>query len=236
MNLSAWMVKVIEKNWQGKSNMQREDGSIYYNCNICQDFGFVHPRKEDGKPDYSKVIPCQCRKQSENMKQSEPTEAYTHLVETPAQKKVFLEMFPSLFTISSTCKAVQMSRRNFYNWLQDDPEFARDFEDAKKMVIETLEQEVRRRAVEGVEKPVYQGGKLVGSVQEYSDILLMFYLKGLCPERYRDNYQVQVNAGQVEIKTIEIILDEGNGKPPAIEVQSVVPLLENQDNGAGNRQ
>ena len=42
--------------------MRDPDGSIYYLCPICQDSGFVHPRKEDGKPDYSKVKPCRCRK------------------------------------------------------------------------------------------------------------------------------------------------------------------------------
>jgi DNA replication protein DnaC len=31
-----------------------------YNCSICRDAGFVHPRMEDGKPDYSKTVPCKC--------------------------------------------------------------------------------------------------------------------------------------------------------------------------------
>lgn len=29
-------------------------------CPICRGVGFVHPRCEDGKVDYSRVIPCQC--------------------------------------------------------------------------------------------------------------------------------------------------------------------------------
>lgn len=36
-----------------------------------------------------------------------------------------------------------------------------------------LEDEIHRRAVEGVAKPVYQGGKKVGSIREYSDRLLI---------------------------------------------------------------
>ena len=44
--------------------MRDPDGSIYYLCPICQDSGFVHPRREDGKPDYSKVKPCRCRQAS----------------------------------------------------------------------------------------------------------------------------------------------------------------------------
>lgn len=45
--------------------MRDPDGSIYYLCPICQDSGFVHPRREDGKPDYSKVKPCRCRQARE---------------------------------------------------------------------------------------------------------------------------------------------------------------------------
>ncbi|KKM97002.1 hypothetical protein LCGC14_1172360 [marine sediment metagenome] len=34
---------------------------IIYDCPVCRDGGFLHPRKEDGKPDYSKLISCKCR-------------------------------------------------------------------------------------------------------------------------------------------------------------------------------
>ncbi len=34
-----------------------------------------------------------------------------------------------------------------------------------------------RRAVDGVDEPVYQGGKKVGSITRYSDTLLIFLLK-----------------------------------------------------------
>ena len=36
--------------------------------------------------------------------------------------------------------------------------------------------------------PVYQGGKKVGSVRKYSDLLLIFLLKAAAPETDRDNY------------------------------------------------
>jgi hypothetical protein len=48
-----------------------------------------------------------------------------------------------------------------------------------------LEDEAVRRAYEGVERPVFQGGKQVGVVREYSDTLLIFLLKALRPEKYR---------------------------------------------------
>lgn len=33
-----------------------------YRCSICHDAGFVHPIDEAGKPVYSKVVPCVCRR------------------------------------------------------------------------------------------------------------------------------------------------------------------------------
>lgn len=32
---------------------------VVYDCFICKDAGWVHPLKEDGKPNYSAVIRCQ---------------------------------------------------------------------------------------------------------------------------------------------------------------------------------
>jgi hypothetical protein len=36
-----------------------EDGVRLYVCYRCLDCGFVHPLKEDGKPDYEHAKPCQ---------------------------------------------------------------------------------------------------------------------------------------------------------------------------------
>ncbi len=34
--------------------------SEQFTCAVCRDAHFVHPLKDDGKPDYSQVVPCQC--------------------------------------------------------------------------------------------------------------------------------------------------------------------------------
>ncbi|KKN74757.1 hypothetical protein LCGC14_0387990 [marine sediment metagenome] len=33
----------------------------FFDCPLCEDAGFVHPLKEDGKPDFSRVVPCKCK-------------------------------------------------------------------------------------------------------------------------------------------------------------------------------
>ena len=45
-----------------------EYGQRLYRCWICRDTGWLHPRKEDGKPDYSKVVKCSCRQESNERK------------------------------------------------------------------------------------------------------------------------------------------------------------------------
>lgn len=57
---------------------------------------------------------------------------------------------------------------------------------------DSLEIVARERATKGATKPVYQGGKLVGTVQEYSDTLLIFLLKGNRPDKFRDRHSVEL--------------------------------------------
>jgi len=63
---------------------------------------------------------------------------------------------------------------------------------AATQATEVLEQEAWRRARDGVAEPVYQHGKQIGTIQRYSDNLLMFLLRARAPERYRDRVDVSV--------------------------------------------
>lgn len=112
------------------------------------------------------------------------------------KKRAFLAAYAECGTITHAAEAAGIDRRSHYNWLNDDPEYAEAFEQAKQMSIEALEKEARRRAIEGVQEPVYQGGKLVGHKRRYSDTLLMFLLNGLAPEKYKERKEVQHTGDQ----------------------------------------
>jgi len=88
--------------------------------------------------------------------------------------------------VSEACKAESIGRTAAYRWRNDDPEFASRWDAAVEVGVDQLETEARRRAFKGVKKPVYQGGKLVGHIQEYSDTLLIFLLKGNRKEKYSE--------------------------------------------------
>ncbi len=90
------------------------------------------------------------------------------------------------------CETAEVGRSSHYRWLGEDPAYRGAFELAEEDAADILEAEARRRAVEGVEKPVGgHKGQPGGYVREYSDVLLIFLLKGLRPERYRDRVELR---------------------------------------------
>lgn len=121
----------------------------------------------------------------------------------------FLEGFRKYHVIGRAARYAGITRRQVYRWIESSEKFAAEFEDVKKEVIEQLEIEADRRAVAGVNKPVFYKGRKVSSIREYSDTLLMFRLKGLAPERYRERHEISgPDGGPVEIKEVVINLNE----------------------------
>jgi hypothetical protein len=59
-----------------------------------------------------------------------------------------------------------------------------------------MEDEARRRAVEGFLRPVYQGGKHVGDEQVYSDRLMEFLLRARRPTVYRNSVNLSSQTPQ----------------------------------------
>ncbi len=86
-----------------------------------------------------------------------------------------------------------LGRASVYEWRGEEESFAEDWQKALEIGADLLEDEAVRRAKDGVEEPVYQGGKLVGHVQKYSDTLLIFLLKGAKPEKYRERSQHELS-------------------------------------------
>lgn len=91
----------------------------------------------------------------------------------------------------AAAKAAGVCATTGYLWRRDlsDVEFQNALHRAIKIGIERCESELWRRGISGVEKPVYQGGRLVGTVREYDTTAAIFMLKGAEPEKYRENYR-----------------------------------------------
>jgi len=102
------------------------------------------------------------------------------------QKKKFIEYFRQTGNVTTAAEAIGLHRCTPYKWKEKDLEFAKKWEEAEQEAADRLEQEAWRRAVEGVDEPIYYKGKLVDTVKKYSDTLLIFLLKGNRPEKYHE--------------------------------------------------
>ena len=78
---------------------------------------------------------------------------------------------------------------------KSDPDFAEAEISAKEIQVEWLENRVDEMAFEGIDEPVYQGGELVGHKKRFSERLAELRLKAESPEKYRDNYKIDVTHG-----------------------------------------
>lgn len=113
----------------------------------------------------------------------------------------FLDALAESGNVSKAAAAAGVTRTTVYALRNhpDAPDFAEAWEDALEEASDLLELEARRRAVEGVEEPVFYQGLECGSVRKYSDTLLIFLLKAAKPEKYRertstDNYNIDLTS------------------------------------------
>ena len=79
----------------------------------------------------------------------------------------------------------RVARSEHYRWLRNR-RYAARFREAEEHAIQALETEARRRAMAGVDKPIFYKGQAVTCVRAFSDGLLMFLLKAKRPDIYRD--------------------------------------------------
>ncbi len=103
------------------------------------------------------------------------------------QKRAFLWGFAQTGSINESAKIADIHRDSHYIWLKKDETYAEAFKLATIMAGNVFEDEVYRRAFSGDERSVFHKGKKVGSYKIYSDLLAIFALKGIFPEKYRDN-------------------------------------------------
>jgi hypothetical protein len=110
---------------------------------------------------------------------------------TPKKRRQFLELLADGHAVKHAAMVVRLSRQEMYRERDADSAFAVAWDAAVDEGTEALEQEARRRAVDGVQKPVYHLGRIVDTVREYSDTLLIFLLKARAPQKYRESVDVR---------------------------------------------
>lgn len=135
---------------------------------------------------------------------------------TRAWKKLFLSALAATGNVSASAEAASVSRSFVYERRGDDPAFAAAWDQALEAARPVLEEEAWRRAVEGVDEPVFgrvgkdQDGQ-IGTVKKYSDALLTTLLKANAPEKYRERSEVKhtgkIDLGKLSDDELRAILD-----------------------------
>ena len=119
---------------------------------------------------------------------------------TPKKREKFLEVLAATGHVSLAAKSTGCTRNAFYGLRGRDEEFRAKWDDALEIASSILVEEAWRRAAKGTLKPVFHQGSQCGQIREYSDTLLIFLLKGLDPDRFKDRAETKhLHEGKVEI-------------------------------------
>lgn len=142
---------------------------------------------------------------------------------SPELEQVFLEGLADGSSVTASAWAVGIDRSTAFLWrrqseatVQDDGTYTDDFcvrwDEAIRAGVERLEDEAHRRAFHGYERPVYQGGVLVGTTTEYSDTLMTLLLKGKARHIYGDKQEIMGKDGGAIAHSIEVEFVPFEGK------------------------
>jgi hypothetical protein len=109
---------------------------------------------------------------------------------TKERQDRFLHELANTGSVTAATAIANTSRTRVYELRKADPAFASAWQEAEEIATDRLEEEARRRAVEGVAEPLVSAGKLVRDddgqpivVRRYSDNLLLALLKARRPPR-----------------------------------------------------
>ncbi len=149
---------------------------------------------------------------STNPKDRERTK-FPRMKLTPKQR-AFLVAYAKCGNLSHAARVCRTERKAHYDWLQSSVTYPDAFKQAHEEACERLEQEARRRAMDGVGRKVFYKGVPVIDPETgeqyveryYSDALLIRLLTAFMPEKYADKREVSQKIEQIHSsnKTIQI--------------------------------
>ena len=91
--------------------------------------------------------------------------------------------------VSHAADEIGVTRQALYTHRDKDKQFREGWDKAVDSGIDVLEDEAKRRALHGVEEPVYQRGEQVGVIQRYSDMLMALMLRAH-RHKYRERQEI----------------------------------------------
>ena len=144
-------------------------------------------------------------------------EGLTAVVSRPPAKE-WIEPFLSAVmqgaSVKDAVKQVGIHLSLPYKTRLTDEAFKTAWTEATVIGTESLEQEAARRAYHGTLEPVFYKGVECGQIRKYSDLLMIFLLKGRKPEMYREGVEdVGQRPTAINIQVVQV-----ESKPPPLSV------------------
>ena len=134
--------------------------------------------------------------QEASKEEAEGTEVTNAVVAQPNSRNILAKKKRRVFldVLAKTGRVAEASRACGYTdtatlqkFRRGDEDFAEAWDFALESAGDILEDEMRRRAEDGVLEPTFYKGEIVGYTTKYSDNVGMFLLRGLRPGKYREN-------------------------------------------------
>ena len=157
-----------------------------------------------------------------------------------ARQRRFLAALAETGNVSHATLLIGTSRSRIYALRHNDPDFARAWDEAEETACGRLEEEARRRAVEGFDEPLVSAGKLVCDedgnpvmLRRYSDTLLLALLKAHRPQKFdrrapaTNNVLIAGNAGRdIRAMLLAKLAQTGHQADPGPEPEPDLVLLD----------
>lgn len=135
-----------------------------------------------------------------------------------ANQAAFLAAYRECGIIGQAAAAAGLSYTAHSRWMHSDAAYGEEFRDAQEQAADRLEEEARRRAVEGTEEPVFYKGEACGKVRKYSDTLLQTLLEATRPAKFSKRQRIVIEETNISDAELERIAASGASGGGAAEV------------------
>lgn len=123
-----------------------------------------------------------------------------------AQVSCFLSELRRTGNVSASASSANVTRNSAYEKRQSDDEFKLAWASALETSLDDLEETLRRRALDGTDKPVFYGGEKIGDVKSYNDNLGIFLLKARRKKIFGEVNNSDESNSEVDPQTIRQLL------------------------------
>ena len=134
-------------------------------------------------------------------------------------RPAFLRKLSQTHHVGKACEHVRVSRASAYAMRETDADFATAWDAIINERVAVLEDSMFQRATRGVRKPVWQGGKLMGTVYLPSDQLAVHLSRSWAPDRYNlgpgDGAASSVSARQTALEIRQALQEMEAAAAPA---------------------